>query len=101
MPYNVWAITTATLCNRRMCQQLATGSACCTQIGTLLGAIRSFDLARAQRRMAAVRHMWTYEYVNAYIERRLATEHQGAPIPKAAFADDPGCDCAPGCGGQC
>ena len=71
------------------------------QIGTLLDAICSFDVGKAQRTMAAVRHMWTYEYVNAYIERRLATERQGVPLSKAAFADDPGCECAPGCGGRC
>jgi hypothetical protein len=71
------------------------------QIGTLLETIRSFDVAKAQHRMTAIRHMWTFEYVNAYIVRRLATEHLGVPIPKSAFGDDPGCDCAPGCGGRC
>ena len=93
------------LCSQRKRQYVTISSkaqhVASVQIGTLLDAIRSFDVARAQRRMADVRHMWTYDYVNAYIERRLATEHQGVPIAKAAFADDPGCDCAPGCGGQC
>jgi hypothetical protein len=71
------------------------------QIGTLLDTIRSFDVVSAQRSIAAARHMWTFEYANRYIVRRLATERQGLPLPIAGFKDDPGCDCAAGCGGQC
>lgn len=71
------------------------------QIGKLLDSVRNFDVAGAQVRLAELRYMWTFQYANSYIVRRLQTEHIGLPLPKAAWSDDPGCDCAPGCGGQC
>lgn len=71
------------------------------QLKNLLDTIRNFDVGRAQTQLHRLRHMWTFGYVNDYIVRRLQTEHMGVPIPKAAWSDDPGCDCAPGCGGAC
>lgn len=71
------------------------------QLKNLLEAIRGFDVGRALTQLHRLRHMWTFDYVNDYIVRRLQTEHIGVPVPKAAWSDDPGCDCAPGCGGAC
>lgn len=71
------------------------------QIGTLLNTIRSFDVAQAQAQLQLLRDFWTFEHTNSYIVRRLQTEHIGLPLAKAAWSDDLGCDCAPGCNGRC
>lgn len=71
------------------------------QLPTLLSTIRSFDVERAQAQLANLTHLWSFEYVNAYIMRRLQSECSGVPLPKAAWSDDLGCDCGASCGGRC
>ena len=54
-----------------------------TQLSTVLNTIRTFDLLKAQRALAAWQHVFTHEFTWDYIVRRLQIE-ACQPVPKAA-----------------